>query len=37
MTAYAKDGNVLCFFQSAQKFTTRYATLGFMPCGAKAP
>jgi uncharacterized protein YdhG (YjbR/CyaY superfamily) len=27
--AYAKDGNVLCFFRSAQKFKTRYATLGF--------
>ena len=27
--AYAKDGNVVCFFQSAQKFNTRYATLGF--------
>jgi hypothetical protein len=39
--AYAKDGKVVCFFQSAQKFKTRYATLGFMhearldeaPCG----
>jgi len=29
MPAYAQDGKVLCFFQSAQKFTTRYATLGF--------
>ena len=29
MPAYAKDGNVVCFFQSAQKFNTRYATLGF--------
>jgi len=29
MPAYAKDGNVLCFFQSGQKFKTRYATLGF--------
>ena len=29
MPAYAKDGNVLCFFQSAQKFKSRYATLGF--------
>ena len=29
MPAYAKDGKVLCFFQSAQKFKTRYATLGF--------
>ena len=41
MPAYAKDGNVVCFFQSAQKFKTRYATLGFSdkanstraPCG----
>jgi hypothetical protein len=31
MPAYAnKDGKVVCFFQSAQKFKTRYATLGFM-------
>jgi uncharacterized protein YdhG (YjbR/CyaY superfamily) len=29
MPAYAKDGNVLCFFQSAAKFKARYATLGF--------
>jgi hypothetical protein len=29
MPACAKDGNVVCFFQSAQKFKTRYATLGF--------
>ena len=29
MPAYAKDGNVVCFFQSGQKFQTRYATLGF--------
>ena len=29
MPAYAKDGNVVCFFQSAQKFKTRYATFGF--------
>lgn len=29
MPAYALDGNVLCFFQSAAKFKTRYATLGF--------
>ena len=29
MPAYAKDGKVLCFFQDAQKFKTRYATLGF--------
>jgi len=29
MPAYAKNGKVVCFFQSAQKFNTRYATLGF--------
>jgi uncharacterized protein YdhG (YjbR/CyaY superfamily) len=29
MPAYAKDGNVLCFFKSAAKFKTRYATFGF--------
>lgn len=29
MPAYAKDGKVVCFFQSAQKFGARYATLGF--------
>src|SRR5207244_7742581 len=29
MPAYAKDDNVVCFFQSAQKFKSRYATLGF--------
>ena len=29
MPAYAKDGNILCHFQPAQKFKTRYATLGF--------
>jgi uncharacterized protein YdhG (YjbR/CyaY superfamily) len=29
MPAYAKDGKVLCFFQAAQKFKTRYATFGF--------
>lgn len=29
MPAYAKDGKVVCFFQSSQKFKTRYATLGF--------
>ena len=41
MPAYAKDGKVVCFFQSAQKFKSRYATLGFSdrrtstkaPCG----
>lgn len=30
MPAYARDGKVVCFFQSARKFKTRYATLGFM-------
>jgi uncharacterized protein YdhG (YjbR/CyaY superfamily) len=29
MPAYAKDGNVICFFQSAHKFKARYATFGF--------
>ena len=29
MPAYAKDGKVVCFFQSAAKFKTRYSTLGF--------
>jgi uncharacterized protein YdhG (YjbR/CyaY superfamily) len=29
MPAYAKDGKVVCFFQSAQKFKSRYATFGF--------
>ena len=29
MPAYAKDGKIVCFFQSAQKFNARYATLGF--------
>ena len=29
MPAYAKDGKVVCFFQSAQRFKTRYATFGF--------
>ena len=29
MPAYAKDGDVLCFFQSAEKFKARYATFGF--------
>ena len=29
MPAYAKDGNVVCFFQSAQRFKTKYATFGF--------
>ena len=30
MPAYARDGQVVCFFQPAEKFKTRYATLGFM-------
>lgn len=30
MPAYIKDGKIICFFQTAQKFKTRYATLGFM-------
>jgi uncharacterized protein YdhG (YjbR/CyaY superfamily) len=29
MPAYAKDGKVICFFQSGQKFKARYATVGF--------
>ena len=29
MPAYAKDGKVVCFFQSAEKFNSRYATFGF--------
>ncbi|MDI1462554.1 DUF1801 domain-containing protein [Catellatospora sp. KI3] len=29
MPAYARDGKLVCFFQSAQKFKSRYATLGF--------
>jgi uncharacterized protein YdhG (YjbR/CyaY superfamily) len=29
MPAYAKDGNLICCFQSSQKFKSRYATLGF--------
>jgi hypothetical protein len=29
MPAYARDGQVVCFFQNAQKFKTRYSTLGF--------
>ena len=31
MPAYAKDGKVICFFQSGQKFKSRYATFGFQP------
>jgi uncharacterized protein YdhG (YjbR/CyaY superfamily) len=34
MPAYAKDGKVLCFFQSAAKFNTRYATFGFSDAAA---
>ena len=30
MPAYARDGKVVCFFQSMEKFKTRYATFGFM-------
>jgi hypothetical protein len=30
MPAYARNSKIVCFFQSAQKFKTRYATLGFM-------
>src|SRR3954451_3041428 len=30
MPAYARDGKVVCFFQGAQKFKTRYATFGFL-------
>jgi uncharacterized protein YdhG (YjbR/CyaY superfamily) len=33
MPAYAMDGKIVCFFQSAQKFNTRYATLGFNDTG----
>jgi uncharacterized protein YdhG (YjbR/CyaY superfamily) len=29
MPAYAKDGKIVCFFQSAEKFDARYATFGF--------
>jgi uncharacterized protein YdhG (YjbR/CyaY superfamily) len=34
MPAYAKDGKVVCFFQPARKFKTRYATLGFNDAAA---
>lgn len=34
MPAYAKDGKVVCFFQGAEKFKTRYATLGFSDSAA---
>jgi uncharacterized protein YdhG (YjbR/CyaY superfamily) len=30
MPAYAREGKIVCFFQSAQRFKTRYATFGFM-------
>ena len=30
MPAYAKEGKIVCFFQSAEKFKTRYSTLGFL-------
>ena len=39
MPAYAKDGKVVCFFQAASKFNTRYATFGFQrrrPTSTKA-
>jgi uncharacterized protein YdhG (YjbR/CyaY superfamily) len=29
MPAYAKEGKIICFFQSGQKFKSRYATFGF--------
>jgi uncharacterized protein YdhG (YjbR/CyaY superfamily) len=29
MPSYARDGKIVCFFQAAEKFNTRYATLGF--------
>lgn len=34
MPAYSRDGKVLCFFQSAQKFKSRYATVGFTDAAA---
>ena len=34
MPAYAKNGNVLCFFQDAKKFKSRYATFGFSDAAA---
>ncbi len=34
MPAYARDGKIVCFFQSAAKFNTRYATLGFSDAAA---
>ncbi|MGV8877287.1 MAG: iron chaperone, partial [Rhodoglobus sp.] len=34
MPAYAKDGTIVCFFQAAQKFKSRYATLGFSDAAA---
>jgi len=34
MPAYAKDGKVLCWFKSAAKFKTRYATMGFSDVAA---
>lgn len=34
MPAYARDGKVVCFFQGAQKFNARYATLGFSDSAA---
>jgi hypothetical protein len=37
MPAYARDGNVVCFFQSVQKFKTRYATLGLVQNRPSSP
>jgi uncharacterized protein YdhG (YjbR/CyaY superfamily) len=34
MPAYAKDGKVLCYFQGARKFKTRYSTFGFSDVAA---
>jgi uncharacterized protein YdhG (YjbR/CyaY superfamily) len=34
MPAYARDGKVVCFFQAAEKFKSRYATLGFSDTAA---
>jgi uncharacterized protein YdhG (YjbR/CyaY superfamily) len=31
MPAYARDGTVVCFFQSGHKFKSRYSTFGFQP------
>ncbi len=34
MPAYARDGSIVCFFQSADKFKTRYCSLGFTDAAA---